>query len=91
LTHAVTPANAGVQDCFKALDSGFRRMTMQERTDLKSVEKVVNLAFNMNVSLCIRSDFGSPGLHQQEGVKLSAQCEWEPFSKRLQPPPSLAE
>jgi hypothetical protein len=27
----------------------------------------------------------------QEGVELSAQCEWESFSKRLQPPPSLAE
>ena len=27
----------------------------------------------------------------QEGVELSAQCEWAPFSKRIQPPPSLAE
>jgi hypothetical protein len=27
----------------------------------------------------------------QEGVELSAQCEWQPFSKRIQPPPSLAE
>ena len=27
----------------------------------------------------------------QEGVELTAQCEWAPFSKMLQPPPSLVE
>ncbi len=27
----------------------------------------------------------------QEGVELSAQCEWETFSKQIQPPPSLAQ
>ena len=27
----------------------------------------------------------------QEGVELTAQCEWAPFSKMLQAPPSLAE
>lgn len=27
----------------------------------------------------------------QEGVELSARCEWEPFSKRIQPPPLLAD
>ena len=27
----------------------------------------------------------------QEGVELTAQCEWAPFSKTIRPPPSLAE
>ncbi len=27
----------------------------------------------------------------QEGVELTAQCEWAPFSKMIKPPPSLAE
>ena len=31
--------------------------SVQERTDLKSVKKVVNFAFNMNVRLCIGSNF----------------------------------
>ncbi len=32
--------------------------SVQERTDLKSVEKAINFAFNMNVRLCIETCFG---------------------------------